>query len=259
MFLHPSNGAGVIVSGLRMQQVLHKYIKSTVFKVVVCSSVLLLLCFMPASAIEDQAETRVSKDDDDAWLENDWEVRLRAVNEGELKFLGKPPDGRVLNTRNSLTITPASIQTGWVALYQCQANLDPLQSVEVVYRYKGIRNLRVVSSRGVGSVEVTSHTVLLTDVASSAEVCIRAEVRVLNKIRDAVYEIKSGPFHRRFFDGYFPVHLQYSLTYPAEALAIESVSPAAQTGFEHRIQTNNLAIDAWFEGKLNIAVRFRLI
>jgi len=214
---------------------------------------------MPASATEGQEEIRVSKDDDDAWLEDDWEVRLRAVNEGELKFLEEPPDGRVLNTRNSLTLTPDSIQTGWVDLSQCQVNLDPLPSVEIVYRYKGIRNLRVISSRGIGSIEVTSHTVQLTDVVSGAEVCIRAEVRVLNKIRDAVYEIKSGPFHRRFLDGYFPVHLQYTLTYPAEAFALESVSPAAQAGFEHKIKTDNLEIDAWFEGKLTVTVRLRLI
>lgn len=215
------------------------------------------MCLMPVSATEEQAETQTPSDD--AWLDSDWEARIRAVNEGELEFLEKPPDRRVLNTKNSLTITPESIETGWVGLYQCQANLDPLPSVEVVYRYKGIRNLHLVSSRGIGAVEVSSHTVQLSDVVSGAEVCMRAEVRVLNKKRDDGYEIRSGPFHRRFFDGYFPVHLQYSLTYPAGALRIESVDPRAQEGFEHKAEPGNLEIDAWFEGKLTITVRFRLI
>lgn len=209
-------------------------------------------------AAQDQAGSE-TLEDAEAWFEDDWEERVREVNEGELEFLETPPDRRVLNTRNTLTITPDSIATGWVELYQCQSNLDPLPSVEVVYRYTGIRNLRVVSSRGIGEVQITSHTVQLADVIDGGEVCICAEVRVLNKTPAGVYEITSGPFHRRFFDGYFPVHLQYSLNYPAEMLSIESVEPTAQKGFEHNRVDGRLNIDAWFEGKLLITVRFGLI
>ncbi|MFZ9016928.1 MAG: DUF1295 domain-containing protein, partial [Ilumatobacteraceae bacterium] len=49
------------------------------------------------------------------------------------------------------------------------------------YRYRAMRNLRVLSSRGVGSARVVDDTVQMTQVRVDAQVCIAAEVQVLRQ------------------------------------------------------------------------------
>ena len=67
--------------------------------------------------------TAVADDAAEAWLEAD-DDSTRLVNEGTLTFLPDAQGRRVLQTRNRLTITPESLSTGWVRLYQCQSDLD---------------------------------------------------------------------------------------------------------------------------------------
>jgi hypothetical protein len=201
----------------------------------------------------------VQSEDLDAWFEDDWEERLRAVNEGELEFLETPPDRRVLSTKNRLILTPESLSNGWVALEQCQLDLDPLPAVEIVYRYEGMRDLRIESSQGIGSAWVEGHSVQLAGVSPGAEICVRAEVRILRVMPDGGFEIRSGPFHRRFLDGYYPVHLEYVLEYPEDLLVVESVSPPPRQGLSTISRPGALSIDAWFEGKLMLVLRLREI
>lgn len=194
--------------------------------------------------------------DDDAWLEDDWEARAMAVSGGELRFLPAVTDEPVLNTRNRLKVTGESLESGWVELHQCQSNLDAVSRVELVYRYRDIRNLEVVRSRNIGLLETGADSVDMTDVGRDAEVCISAEVRVLERTPRG-WRIESGPFHRRFLDGYYPLHLQYVLEYPPESLQIVSVSPAEQVGLDIRLSPGILDIDTWFEGRLTLAIQFQ--
>lgn len=194
--------------------------------------------------------------DDEAWLEDDWEARAMAVSGGELRFLPAATDKPVLNTRNQLKLTGESLESGWVELHQCQSNLDAVSRVELVYRYRGIRNLEVVRSRNIGLLETGANSVDMTDVGQDAEVCISAEVRVLERTSRG-WRIESGPFHRRFLDGYYPLHLQYVLEYPPESLQIVSVAPAEQAGLEVRRSPGILDIDTWFEGRLTLVIQFQ--
>jgi hypothetical protein len=76
--------------------------------------------------------------------------RYRRVNEGTLAFITViPPGRRVLQTRNRMTIGAESLASGWVALAQCQGKPDPVAAVEIVYRYHGLRKLRVLSAAAV--------------------------------------------------------------------------------------------------------------
>lgn len=201
-------------------------------------------------------QTSAATDDPEAWLEQDDDSRTRRVNEGSLDFLTDAQDRRVLQTRNWLSITHGSLRSGWVGLSQCQSNLDPVSAVEVVYRYHGLRNLRVVSSRGIERVRVEGHTVQMEQVEKGGEVCIEAEVQVLKPDGESAYTLQSGPFHRRFLDGYYPVRLDYRVHWPAERLQLESVRPQLQEGFSVREQPGELTIDTLFEGKLTIELRF---
>ncbi|MGB5178184.1 MAG: hypothetical protein WBP44_05580 [Gammaproteobacteria bacterium] len=200
--------------------------------------------------------TAAASDDPEAWLQQDDDSRVRQVNEGTLDFLHDAQDRRVLQTRNWLTITPGSLHNGWVALYQCQSNLDPVAAVEVVYRYHGLRNLRVVSSRRIERARVEQNSVQLEQVQEGGEVCIEAEVQVLKPDGADGYTLQSGPFHRRFLDGYYPVRLDYRIHWPADRLQLASVHPQQQEGFTISDQPGELRIDTLFEGKLTIAIRF---
>jgi hypothetical protein len=196
-------------------------------------------------------------DDPAAWLESDAELQAPAVNEGELEFLAELPERRVLHTSNWLTIDPASLSTGWVALRQCQSNLDPVDRVEIVYRYQAMRNLRVLSSRGVGSARIVDGAVQMTQVRADAAVCIAAEVQVLRQEQEGRFVLQSGPFHRRFLDGYYPVRLDYRVEYPSSLLVIESIQPVAQSGFDVGANPGRVQIDALFEGRLTIRLVLR--
>lgn len=207
--------------------------------------VLLLMCV-----------TAAASDDAEAWFEANDDGSTLQVNEGDLVFLRDAQDRRVLQTRNWLTITPMSLQHGWVELQQCQGNLDPVAAVEVVYRYHGLRNLRVASSRGIGHTRVVENSVQMQQVQEGGEVCIEAEVQVLKPGEQSTYLLQSGPFHRRFLDGYYPVHLDYRLRWPADRLRLQSVLPQIQEGFSVSERPGELAIDTLFEGRLSIDIRF---
>ena len=195
--------------------------------------------------------------DAEAWLQADDPDKARLVNEGGLVFLRDAPDHRVLHTRNRLTITPASLHNGWVRLYQCQSNLDPVPEVEVMYRYRGLRNLRVISSIGMKGAWVKNNSVQMEQVEEWGEVCIKAEVQILESDGAGGYTLQSGPFHRRFLDGYYPVFLDYRIRWPAGLLQLESVDPAVQEGFRVRARHGELAVDTLFEGQLTINSAWR--
>jgi hypothetical protein len=200
--------------------------------------------------------TAAANEDPDAWLQRDADDSTAQVNEGDLVFQPGTRGHRVLQTRNWLTITAESLQHGWVDLQQCQGNLDPVAAVEVVYRYHRLRNLRVISSRGIEHTRVEQNSVQMRQVQEGAEVCIEAEVQVLRPDGEGAYQLQSGPFHRRFLDGYYPVHLAYHLRWPADRLQLESVRPLTQQGFSPSKQPGELDIDTLFEGRLTIEVRF---
>ena len=175
---------------------------------------------------------------------------------GRWYFSRLPPERRVLQTRNRLTIGADSLASGWVALEQCQGNLDPVAAVEIVYRYHGLRGLRVASATAMDAAHVAGNTVQLTGVRPGGEVCIVAEVQVLKPDGAGGYRLQSGPFHRRFLDGYYPLALDYRVEWPAGRLVLVSVVPEAQAGFAVQTQPGSLQIDTLFEGRLTIELQF---
>jgi hypothetical protein len=196
-------------------------------------------------------------EDADAWFENDAEQKALAVNEGELEFLAAAPGQRILQTSNRLTLTADSLVSGWVRLDQCQRNLDPVPALEIVYRYPEMRDLRIESFRGMERAWVEDGSVQMLDLVAGAELCISAVVQVLQPAGTGRYEIRSGPFHRRFLDGYYPLQLDYRVSYPAALLQVEAVEPGEQPGFAVLRQPGELQIDALFEGRLIIRVVLR--
>jgi hypothetical protein len=210
-----------------------------------------LLACLPLWCVAATAE------DADAWFESDAEQQALAVNEGELEFLAAAPGQRILQTSNRLTLTADSLESGWVRLDQCQLNLDPVPALEIVYRYREMRDLRIESFHAMERAWVEAGSVQMLNLVEGAELCISAEVQLLQPAGTGRYEIRSGPFHRRFLDGYYPLRLDYRVSYPAALLQVEAVHPGVQPGFAVARQPGELQIDALFEGRLTIRVVLR--
>ncbi|HID49808.1 MAG TPA: hypothetical protein EYP40_09420, partial [Chromatiales bacterium] len=192
---------------------------------VVGSGVLLCLILLAPTG------TTAFTPEQEAWLEDDSEQRARDVNEGELTFLPGPPDPKALHSASRLAITVRSIDTGWVDLEQCYRNLDAVPEMQVVYQYKQLRNLQLLSARNIGKAWLDGQSVQLEDVGHDATLCIRARVRIFYQNPDRTFSLINGPFHRRFLDGYYPYHVTLRISYPATQLEFLTTRPPARPGF----------------------------
>jgi len=184
-------------------------------------------------------------------------VARAEINEGELRFLEKAPDGAVFHQHKRLRILPESLKTGWISDHQCYYNLDPVPALEVVFGAGRVRGLRIKRSENIGRAWVEGPSVQLENVGRRAVLCLESESRALK--HDSVsglYVLKSGPYMRKFLDGYFPMRVTVTLRYPPALLSVDSVEPfdlpRKQTDSPGRLQ-----FDAWFEGRLTVLTRFR--
>jgi hypothetical protein len=188
------------------------------------------------------------------WADSDFED-TSTVNEGTLAFLENPPARPVHHHVNRLTITDASLASGWVRMDQCHYDIDPVPDAEILYTEGRVRGLRLVRTEQIGHVQVEDHSVQLQDVSHGAVVCIEGETRALERT-DSVYELRNGPFMRRFLDGYYPMHVTLDVRYPQDLVLVEH-SPDAQPGVRLTQQPGHLTLDTWFEGILNTHIVFR--
>lgn len=192
----------------------------------------------------------------DVWWDDDSEERALAVNEGDLVFLAPPFSENVLHSENTITINEASLDTGWVAIEQCYRNLDPFIKVDVVYQYKQMKDLRVISHDGIDKAVVVENSVQLEGVSRKASLCVQADVRVFYTNSDKSFSLINGPYFRKFLHGYYPYHVSFVINYPEDLIVFKETVPHQQEGFDVENKGNKLFINAWFEGALMTEVRF---
>jgi hypothetical protein len=205
-----------------------------------------------ASAAEPDSES-----DTEAWLEDDSESHSLEVNEGELTFIAPVKDKRTLYSEKELTLTESSLTSGWVDLKQCYFNISPIAKTDIVYRYKQIRDFKIVSAKNVGKASTDGQVVQLQDISADAAICVTAEVNVLEKRGPDNFVINSGPYYQQFLDGYYPYHVSLTVNFPGELVRVNRVSPPSQPLFNIRTGEHQLSIDTWFEGVLTIQVEFQ--
>lgn len=213
-------------------------------------SLLVLTCLFTSMAIA------AKPDDDFVFPDDDLAERIAAVNDGSLRFIEKEIDNDVLLSENIITITASSLSDGWVKLQQCYQNLDPIGKVEIIYQYKGMKNLAIVSHSNIASARLVNETVQLEDVEAGARLCVSADIRNLYKQPHNTYTLINGPYHRKFFDGYYPLNVQLEIVFPHTLLKLIRVTPVEQPGFKLGQSENRLIINALFEGKLITEVTF---
>lgn len=204
------------------------------------------------------AEEPMTREELEEWFNSDADdtARALAVNEGELVFLAEPPTKAAHHLRNRLTIGTASLDDGFVDLYQCHDHLDAVHEAQVVYQYQRLRNLRIDSQRGIDKVWVEGASVQMVDIGKGARLCIRAEVGILYANADGSFTLRNGRFHRRFLDGYYPMHVTLEIRYPPTLLQFDSITPVEQPGFQLSRSSGGVDVEAWFEGILTTATRF---
>lgn len=221
----------------------------------------LILGILIGFAIHSSVNSEPSREALEKWFESDEQVLpyVDEVSEGELRFLVKPPDKRITLISNEINIHNDSLKTGWVDIHQCYDDLDPIDNVEVVYRYHNMRKLKILSTEKIKKAWVVKQSVQLKEVQKGAKLCVGLQAQILYKQGKQRLALRNGPFERKFLDGYYPLHVTLKIIFPAKKLRFASSKPATTAGFRVRETDNSIEVDTWFEGKLKTELLFDVI
>ncbi len=178
------------------------------------------------------------------------------VNEGELVFLKDKPQKEIHHHSNLMIIEENSLKDGWVKMRQCHQNMDVFSQVQIVFKPDRVRDIKVSHSENIGRAWVEGSTIQLVDVQADAQICVEGFSKALLVNDDGSYTLHSGPFMRRFLDGYYPMHVSMDVEYQGTGLKMVDISPSIQDGFSLNFKKEHLDVDAWFEGKLRTKIRF---
>ena len=190
------------------------------------------------------------------WLFDDSDSLADDVNEGELNFVPDVKNTAVHHHHNRMTITEDSMENGWVKIEQCHRNLDVVPLAQILFNKTRSRHLAVSHIENIGKAYVEDSSVQLEDIGRNAVLCVTAETRSFVYNGDGTYSLRSGPFMRRFFDGYYPMRVTMDVEVKAPRLRFYDTTPVAQDGFKVWRTDGEIHFDAWFEGRLNTDIRF---
>ena len=221
-------------------------------------SVLLCMVTLPGvwtSAISGSTE-QVDRDWP-AWADEEEldRQRIAAINEGELVFLQKPPPGTVHHHRSRILIARRSLTDGWVRMEQCHERLSQVEEAQIVFTPGRTRALEIQSFRNMDAAFVESNTIQLRGIREASQICARLETRALHDLGMQRFELRNGPFMRRFLDGYFPLQLSLRIEYPPD-LELVDFTPEDQPGCTVSLAPGLVTVEALFEGELRTRFRF---
>lgn len=216
----------------------------------------LVLWLLSASVLSPFMVYADSSNEDD-WFDRYAEIDLDEINEGELRFIPAVSGKPILSTEAELMLTESSLHDGMVSMQQCYFHIDPVPELDITYRFPAINQLVITSTKNIGIAMLSGQTVQLEDIKRDASICVTARIRVLEKMADGNYQLTSGPYYRRFLDGYYPYHVQLQVSYPGNRLSVQGTNPAPQQHFNIESGQGNIVIDTWFEGELTIKLMFK--
>lgn len=194
--------------------------------------------------------TDVRADDDWQLSDDDLESRISGINEGVLEFFSKPPEQPVHHHTNRIEIIPASLDNGWVKLEQCHTHLDPVGLLEITYHPDRIRDIYILSSRNIGTIQVKGAGVELTEIGTGAILCLLAESKALVILSEDGYRLRNGPYMRRFLDGYYPMRVTLEIKYPESLISLKDYEPQPGESGSIVLTPGFIRWDAWFQGRL---------
>jgi hypothetical protein len=220
------------------------------------TSAALLLAFglLASSHALPQKMTQQELED---WFNDDSAARIAAVNDGNLVFLRQPPTKPVHHHHNIITVTDDTVASGWAELSQCHEHLDKVPATQIVFRPERVRDLEIVSYQGIGQAWVEGASVQLREIGPDARICLKLQSQVMFLNTDGTYHVNNGPFMRRFFDGYYPMHVSMEVQLHTDKLRYLDITPAQQDGFKVTATRRLVKFDVWFEGRLQTLIRFK--
>lgn len=220
----------------------------------------LFVLFLFAATLVNPSFSReyLSPEDLEKWFNSDDELPTDKINEGTLKFINNSPTKGVFHSTINISIDQNSIEQGWTSLSQCYSNLDPISLTAIVYRKIHIKDIEILSTKNIQKAKISGHKVILNEVSENAEICIKLSSRNFYQNEDKSFSLVNGPYHRRFFDGYFPYHLTLNIQYTPNLNYHYSI-PKKQNGFNVTQNLHALKVNTLFEGKLKTEFRFNLI
>ncbi len=215
---------------------------------------LVFVMFHASSALAQELSDEVLEQ----WLESGDQAPPYEKQGGSeaLKFIYPPPDKPLPASHTLLELTEVSIESGWVNVEQCHTELDPVPDAEVIYQFRQMRNLRVTEAKGIEQFWIEGQSVQLKNIGRGARLCLSLEAQILNQTDSGDYRLHYGPFQRRFLDSYFPMHVSLKVDYSRTLLTYGAIMPVVTEGFSVVQEGKRIAIDAWFRGKLTIALEF---
>lgn len=193
------------------------------------------------------------------WFNRPFGPSSDTVNEGNLVFLPRLPDRSVHHQHNHIVIGDRSLVDGWIDLTQCHDRLDAVPRSQVVFNRERSRALRITRAEGIGQAWVEGNTVQLADTQRGAQLCVRVESQSLEPDGEGGFALRTGPYMRRFLDGYYPMHVATRVTLDTTRLRYASATPGTQPGFAVWQSDNDIHFDAIFEGRLVTRLLFRRI
>lgn len=203
----------------------------------------------------------ISKEELERWFNSDEllppSYSVASVNEGQLQFLAAPPKKRYHHHHNTLIINTQSLVSGWIKVEQCHYNLDRVPRTQILFHRDRVRNIHISKVVNIDKAWVKDNSVQLANIHDDAVICVEAISRALKANGDGSYSLSSGPFMRRFLDGYYPLRVTIDVAVAGTGLKLESISPAQQTGFKVWQNSNMIKLDALFEGRLKTEMRLR--
>ncbi len=209
----------------------------------------LLACLALCSAGHAESTAQAALEADE-WLSAP-APDVSQVNEGPVKFFGStPPGGPFHHHQNRLTVTPNSVATGWVVFEQCHDHLDAVPRTEISFREGRARKLVITEVSGIDKAWIEGHSVQLEEISADARLCLTGELKLLTPLSDGRLVLKSGPYMRRFLDGYYPMRVSLSVSPKKLSKKIELVHPMPTPGLAVKRTVDGLNIEALFEGRL---------
>lgn len=194
--------------------------------------------------------------EEDEWFDEDLEAGVANVNAGNLVFLNEPPPDPVHHHYNRIVLDAGSLDNGWVKVVQCHSQLDVVSRTQILFHNTRARELSILSYENIHAAWVEGHTVQMENVKHDASICLQVEMRTLESNEDGSFSLHSGPFMRRFLDGYYPMRVSIDIEAPRDYLRFLDIRPQHQAGFSVQETAKGLYVDTWFEGKLYMEVRF---
>lgn len=178
------------------------------------------------------------------------------VNEGSLHFLQTLPAKPIHHHQNTIRIDAGSLDTGWVHLSQCHDNLDAVPRAQITFREGFVRDLKLDAFSLIESAWIEGASVQLVNVQPCARLCLSVQTRALRHAGNGYFNLYSGPYMRKFLDGYYPMRVTLDIEYPPQLLTLLDISPPEQPGFQHAKSPGSIQLDAVFEGELSTLIQF---